>query len=349
MVFNRIFDKLLSNISVVILVFELVGDIGGTKTQLAIFSSEKGPDNSIIKQTFVSNKYASLETLVKEFLTKVSYPVDRACFAVAGPVINGQSTITNLPWKIDEKILEKELSIRKVKLLNDLESVAYNIPHLKPTELYTLNSGHPIPHGNIVVIAPGTGLGEAYLTWNGTRYQAHATEGGHSDFAPTSTLQLELLRFLLNRYEHISFERVCSGIGIKNIYEFLKLSGHAQEPQWLKERLANVDDPVPIIMNKALEGKGQSELCDSTLDMFISILGSETSNFALKIMATNGVYLGGGIPPKILPALKESRFMKEFAKKGRMSSVVLGMPVHVILNADCGLIGAATYGFEELQ
>ena len=330
-------------------VFELAGDIGGTKTQLAIFSFEKGSYNLIIKQSFPSSKYTSLESLIKEFLSTVSYSIDRACFAVAGPVINGQSTITNLPWKIDEQILIKELHIERIKLLNDLESVAYYIPHLKPEEIYTLNVGFPVFSGNIAVIAPGTGLGEAYLTWNGTKYKAHATEGGHADFAPASTIQLELLQYLLNRYEHVSVERVCSGIGIKSIYEFLKASGHAQEPQWLKDKLIGIKDPLPIIVTNALESKGQSELCDSTLETFVSILGSEASNLALKVMATNGIYLGGGIPPKILSALKEPRFMNAFAKKGRMSSVVLRMPVHVILNIECGLLGAAVYGFEELQ
>lgn len=321
----------------------LAGDIGGTKTALAVFSPEAGPRVPLAEATFPSEHYPSLEALAGEFLAQVNLPVERASFAVAGPVVAGQSTITNLPWVVDERQLQAALGLSSVRLLNDLEAIANAVPFLAPDDLHTLNVGKPAPGGAIAIVAPGTGLGEAYLTWDGSRYRAHASEGGHSDFAPTNPLQIGLLRYLQDRFEHVSYERICSGMGLPNIYGYLKDSGYAQEPDWLARQLEAADDPTPIIATNALKDDEPCELCVATLDVFVSILGAEAGNLALKVLATGGVYLGGGIPPRILPALETDRFMEAFWNKGRMSDLMARMPVHVILNPKVALLGAASH------
>lgn len=322
----------------------LAGDIGGTKTNLAVFSTEVGLRAPLAEATFPSGHYSNLETLVREFLAQVDLPVDRAAFGVAGPVVAGRARITNLPWVMDEAQIQKTLNLSSVHLLNDLEATAYAVPFLEPSDLHTLNEGQPVAGGNIAVIAPGTGLGEAFLTWDGSRYRAYGSEGGHSDFAPATPLEINMLRYLQDQFGHVSYERVCSGRGISNIYHFLKDSGYAEEPEWLTEQLAAADDLTPVIVNAALDEK-PPEICLATLDAFVSILGSEAGNLALKVMATGGVYLGGGVPPRILPALKQERFIQAFRHKGRMSDLLAQMPVHVILNPKVALLGAACYEF----
>ena len=327
----------------------LAGDIGGTKTNLGIFSNEQGPRKPHIEATFPSNQYDSLEALVGEFLGQATVDVDRASFGVAGPVVGGRATITNLSWVIDETQLKTTLKLDSVAVLNDLEAIAYGVPLLDPDDLHMLNEGSATPGGTIAVIAPGTGLGEAFLTWDRSRYRAHASEGGHADFAPADSLQIDLLRYLQERWEHVSYERVCSGLGLPNIYAFLKGCGHGEEPEWLASQLATADDPTPVIVNAALNAEVPCDLCTATLSVFVSVLGAEAGNLALKVLATGGVYLGGGIPPRILPALEEGRFMKAFTRKGRLSQLLTGMPVHVILHPKIALLGAAFHGLELLQ
>lgn len=324
----------------------LAGDIGGTKTNLAIFSPEAGPRRPLVEATFPSSHYPSLEALAREFLAQVDLKPERASFGVAGPVVDGQASITNLPWVMTEAQLQKELGLASVRLLNDLAAIAQAVPWLEPDDLHTLNQGQAAPGGAIAVIAPGTGLGEGFLTWDGARYRAYASEGGHTDFAPTNLLEVDLLRYLLDRFGHVSYERVCSGQGLSNIYAFLKESGHAEEPAWLAEQLAEADDPNPVIVEAALGGGRRCELCVATLETFVSILGTEAGNMALNVLATGGVYLGGGIPPRILPALEERRFLEEFRAKGRMSDLMARIPVHVILNPRVALMGAACYGLD---
>ena len=321
----------------------LAGDIGGTKTNLAVFSPEDGPRAPLAEATFPSARYPSLEMLVREFLSQVNLKANRASFGVAGPVAAGRATITNLPWVMDERQLQEALNLLSVRLLNDLAAIAHAVPFLEPADLHPLNVGQPALGGAIAVIAPGTGLGEAFLTWDGSRYRAHPSEGGHTDFAPTNLLELELLRYLLGRFEHVSYERVCSGRGLPNIYAYLRDSGYAEEPAWLAEQLAAADDPTPVIANAALDGERPCELCVATLNAFVSILGTEAGNLALKVLATGGVYLGGGIPPRILPALQDERFMEAFRDKGRMRGLMHRIPVHVILNPKVALIGAACH------
>jgi len=321
----------------------LAGDVGGTKTCLAVISPESGPRALLAETTLSSGDYPNLETLVGEFLSKVDFEISRASFGVAGPVVAGRAKITNLPWEMSEEHLEGALGF-PVRLLNDLEAIAYAVPFLEADDLHTLNEGEPASEGAIAVIAPGTGLGEAYLTWDGSRYRAYASEGGHADFAPNNALEIELLRYLQERFGHVSYERVCSGQGIANVYAFLKDSGY-EEPAWLAERLTAVNDPTPVIVEAAL-GKKSCDICATALVIFASCLGAEAGNMALKVLATGGVYLGGGIPPRIVSVLGQPRFMEAFFYKGRLSGLMAQMPVHVILNPWAALLGAACYGLE---
>lgn len=327
----------------------LAGDIGGTKTNLAVFSYETGWRLPIAEATFPSASYSSLEALVREFLSQHDFSIDYASFGVAGPVVAGRATITNLPWTMDEAQLQKELQIQSVHLLNDLDAIAHAVPYLESRDLHTLNAGQPVPGGAIAVIAPGTGLGEAFLTWDGKHYQTHTSEGGHADFAPTNQFEIELLRYLMARFPHVSFERVCSGKGLPNIYAYLKDSGSAEEPSWLAARLAAAQDRTPIIVENALSNENANELCVATLNTFVSILGAEAGNLALKVLATGGVYVGGGIPLRILSFLEGERFIQAFTHKGRFTQMLAQMPVHVILNPNIALLGAARRGFESMQ
>lgn len=323
----------------------VAGDIGGTKTDLALFSKETGPRRPLAEASFPSSQYPSLEATVREFLRQAGQPVTIGSFGVAGPVVGGRAKVTNLPWIVDAEELKRELDLEAVSLWNDLETIAAAVPILEPSDLYTLNQGEPAPQGAIAVIAPGTGLGEAYLTWDCGRYQARPSEGGHADFAPTDSLQIDLLKYLMDRYGHVSNERVCSGIGIPAIYDCLKENGYAEEPPWMAERLAGAADPTPVIVSAALDKQNPCDLCAKTLDTFISILAAEAANLSLKVLGTGGVYLAGGIPPRILPALTNGRFMRAFTHKGRMSDLTARMPVHVVLNPRVGLLGAARLGF----
>ncbi len=327
----------------------LAGDIGGTKTNLALFEEDANWREPSHEATFPSGNYASLEALVQDYLAQQRVMVTRASFGVAGPVIEGQATITNLPWKMQEQHLQDELHIPSVRLLNDLDAIAHAVPYLDSRDVFTLNEGQAVPGGAIAVIAPGTGLGEAFLTWSGKTYQSHTSEGGHSDFAPSNELELDLLRYLFERFPHVSYERVCSGKGIPNIYAYLKEQGHEQEPAWLAEKLAAAQDKTPVIMQAALDKAVPCEIAVKTLQVFSSVLGAEAGNMALKVLATGSVYLGGGIPPRILSYLTEEHFMQAFRHKGRFGKLLSTVPVHVILNPKVALLGAARHGFEQLK
>ncbi len=327
----------------------LAGDTGGTKTNLALFSAEENWREPLNEATFQSGNYPSLEALVQDYLAQQKVSIDHASFGVAGPVMDGHATITNLPWKMDEQDLQDALHIPSVRLLNDLDAIAHAVPHLDQRDLATINEGQAKPEGAIAIIAPGTGLGEAFLTWNGTGYQSHSSEGGHADFAPSNPLELGLLGYLLKRFPHVSYERVCSGKGFPNIYAYLKDSEYAVEPDWLAAELAQASDKTPVIMKAALEQDTPCEIAAATLNTFVSILGAEAGNMALKVLATGGVYLGGGIPPRILPYLSHERFMQSFCNKGRLGKMLTTIPVHVILNPKIALLGAALHGFEVMK
>jgi glucokinase len=325
----------------------LAGDIGGTKTTLGVYSSLSGPRKPLAEATFASAEYATLEVLASEFLGQAGLTVTRASFGVAGPVVGGRADVTNLPWTVDERTMAETLGLQGVRLLNDLDAIAHAVPILDQSDVHTLHRGEPVHHGAIAVVAPGTGLGEAFLTWDGSRYEAHASEGGHADFAPRDELQIGLLRYLLRDLERVSYERVCSGHGLPNIYRYLRDAGHAEEPLWLKQQLAAAEDPTPVIANATLDKTPPCPLCVATLEVFVSILGAEAGNLALKVVATGGVYLGGGIPPRILPILEKGHFLDAFQAKGRLSDLIAPIPVHVILNPRTALLGAAQHGLEQ--
>jgi glucokinase len=321
----------------------LIGDIGGTKTNLALFSSDAGPRQPLAEKSYQSAHYDSLEAIVSEFLVETKRSVKLGCFAVAGPVIAGRAQITNLPWVVDEANLKSTFSLSNVTLLNDLESVAYGISTLISDDIHTLSEGTRVADGNVAVIAPGTGLGEAFLTFKDGRYLAHASEGAHASFSPIGELQIGLLTYLNEKgYDHVSFERVCSGgLGIPNLFAYLKSSG-LEEPDWLAEQLSNAEDPTPVIVSAANDSSRPCELAVAVLDMFVAILGIEAGNLALKVLATGGIYLGGGIPPRILPELQKPLFLEALRNKGRFREMMTNIPVHVILNAKAGLMGAAS-------
>lgn len=323
----------------------LAGDVGGTKTRLGIFSPDAGPSLPLADAIFENARYPDLEAVVREFIGGVKMPVARACFGVAGPVVAGRRTmITNRRWMIDEGRLRSVLNGVPVTLVNDLVATARAIPLLAPGDLHRLSKGEAQPEGNIGVIAPGTGLGEAMLMWDGRGYRAYASEGGHADFAPNGARERELLRFLAELYGHVSYDLVCSGRGFPDLYRFLRDAGHEEEPRWLQEELAGAEDAVPIIVRAALDERRHCGLGVKTLSLFLATLGAEAGNLALRVMATGGIYLAGGIVPRIVPFLARGDFMEAFRRKGRMSDLVASMPVQVILNPRVALFGAARTG-----
>ena len=326
----------------------LAGDVGGTKTDLAVYSREAGPHSPLSQAEMHSADYPSLQVLVTEFLRKEKIQVERACFDVAGPVIEGRAKVTNLPWAMDEASLAKDLNLKSVRLINDLEAVARAIPILRPDDVRTLNVGLPIPGGAIGVVAPGTGLGESFLTWDGSKYVPHSSEGGHSDFAPTDERQIRLLRYLLGRSDHVGVERVCSGIGIPNIYECLRDIEQIPEDPGIAQSIAAAKDRTAAIAKFATDPDQRSKLCAATIETFISILASEVGNLAIKVLATGGIYLAGGVALHVLDLLEKPAFMESFKRKGRFASLMEHIPVHVILN-HAALVGSAAYGLESFK
>ena len=324
----------------------LTGDIGGTKTSLALYTLDRGPKDAIVRKTFPSGEYPSLEVLVRKFLEETGHEPSFGTFGVPGPVVEGRSQVTNLPWVVEEGKLRDALQFRVVTLLNDLEAIASSIPVLGDEDLHVINRGESVEGGSKGVVAPGTGLGEGFLVWGGKPYRS---EVGHATLAPMDERQADFMRFLLGRFGHVSCERVCSGLGIPNIYDFLKETGHASEPEWLEKELGDTSDRTPIIMRAGGDGDPSSELCRETLRLFVSILGGEAGNLALKVMATGGMYLGGGIPPRIIPALEKGDFMRAFCGKGRLGIVLERMPVYVMMNTQSALLGSACYGLEMMK
>ncbi len=325
----------------------IAGDIGGTKTDLAIFSRETGPYIPLAESKVHSADYPSLQAIVKEFLAKVDKQIDRACFAIAGPVIDGRVKTTNLPWVIEQPALAQalNLNLKSVDLINDLEAFARAVPVLRPCDVKTINSGEPVSKGAIAVIAPGTGLGESFLTWDGTGYVAHSSEGGHSDFAPADERQIRLLEYVRKKFDHVSFEHVCSGVGIPNIYEYLRDVERIPEKPELASLISSAGDPSFVIISHARGSANGSKLCEATIDMFVSILASESANLALKVLATGGVYIAGGVVVHTLDAIQNPAFIERFKRKGRFAELMARIPIHVIVS-QAGLTGAAAYGLE---
>ena len=341
----------------------VAGDIGGTKTYLGLFDWQEARVAPIREEKFWNADFESFEEILEEFLQppapadeddgeeaentesdedapeiSPTMPLHAACFGVAGPVVDNRCRATNLPWTIDGHALTETLNTScGVRLLNDVEAMAYGVLVLEPEETEVVH-GEPQEAGTKVLIAPGTGLGEAMLYWDGEQYHALPTEGGHSSFAPTTDLEIDLLRYLRTSFLHISFERVLSGTGLHNIYQFLR-DTKKNEPTWFAERLPTGDPPA-IITEAGLAGK--PDICVQALDVFVSVLAAEAGNCALKTLARGGVYLGGGIAPKIIDKLRDQRFAQAFISKGRYKRLLSSIPVHVIMNDKAALLGAAS-------
>ena len=320
----------------------LAGDLGGTKTVLALYREVSGRVETIREEIFKSQEFSQFEQVLKRFLEGSGLLNIRAmCLGVPGPVIDGRCKTTNLPCHLDEQNLAKAFGIKVVRLINDLQASAYGMLFIPASEMAALKQDSTLEKkGNIAVIAAGTGLGEAFLYWDGRNYFPVASEGGHVDFAPQGDRELELFRFLQSEFGHVSYERILSGPGLFNIYRFLRDTGFSSEPAWLREKLQSGDPSVTITQIGLTRGH---ELCIEALDLFASIYGAEAGNLALKVLAVGGVYIGGGIAPKILDKLKDGAFMRAFSNKGRYTDLLMEIPVRVALNSRVALIGAAHY------
>ena len=320
----------------------LAGDIGGTNTRIALFEPDAagGAPKMLVERVYPSRAHKSLDEIVSQFMSNEHARVDRACFGVAGPVLHGEVSTPNLAWVVSALQLAKEIGIETVWLINDLQAHASGIDDLAPTDFVPLNKIDR-GAGNAALIAAGTGLGEAGLYWDGLRRLPFPCEGGHADFAARSDLEIALLQYLLKKFGRVSYERVLSGPGMKNIYDFLRDSGTEKEPEWLKKELAGAADPVALASEYGLQGK--APICERMLDIFVSIYGAEAGNLALKIMATGGLFISGGIAGKIMPKLTTGTFLEAFISKGRLQPVMETIPVKVIVNERIGLIGAARY------
>ena len=319
----------------------LAGEVGATRTRLAAFESDGNKLTSVVEKTYMSQQESGLPDVISNFVRSEGIPVHSACFGVAGPVRGGRCKISNLAWTIDSSELASLFKLKSVGLINDLEAFAYGIDGLESKDFVTLSEGSEDAVGNRAVISARTGLGVAGLYWDGFRHHPFACEGGHSSFAPGSALEIELLQYLHKKYGRVSCERVLSGPGIKNIYDFLRDTKKAPEPDWLKEQIGKAQDAPALISQLALENK--AEICEKTLSNFVAIYGSETGDCALNFMSTGGIFLGGSIAAKIVPRLKDPIFLQSFLGKGRMESLLQDIPVKIVLNDDSGILGAARY------
>lgn len=320
----------------------LAGDIGGTKTTLGFFVRGKGRPILKSLETYSNKDATDIGNIIKSFSENHNITVDSACFGIAGPVIAGRCKTTNLPWDVSENTIKQRFRWKNVRLINDLSATAQAIPLLTSRELSSLNRPRIRKGKNIALLAPGTGLGEAFLIFRNGQYSPVSSEGGHADFSPNNESEVKLWRYLHKRYGHVSIERLLSGPGLVNIYSWLKDSGKYRQPLWLRRKFKEMD-PARVISETALENR--DHLCVKALNFFVSILGAAAGNLALTGMTTGGVYLGGGIPPKILPKLKEDLFMKGFVGKGRFKTLLKKIPVRVILNDKAALYGAAYTAF----
>ncbi len=323
----------------------LVGDIGGTKTNIAILEAQNGRFITHFEKSFISNNYDSLKTIVDKVINedlKNEFKITHACFGVAGPVKDGLCDATNLPWLVDAKKISELLKLPSncVSLLNDLEAAAYGIQVLEEKDVCVLNKGIEQKNGNMALLSAGTGLGESVIFWDGGKYKPSPSEGGHTDYAPRNKIEIDLLNYLTGKYGRISYERILSGPGLLNVYNFFKDTAYQDTPKWLLERFKK-EDPSAVISEVALSKK--DICCEKALDLFVTIYGAEAGNLALTALAIGGVYIGGGIAPKILDKLKEGAFMQAFTHKGRLSVLISQIPVKVILNDKIPLLGCGNF------
>ena len=323
----------------------VAGDIGGTKTLLAIFGNGGDPRDPVARREYRSASFPGLAEMVRAFFSETNMRAEFGCFDVAGPVVDGQVKTTNLPWSMSERELEDDIGLRRVTLLNDLRAIAFAIPLLRDDEFETLNEGSPQPRGTIAVVAPGTGLGEAFLVWGDGKYVACASEGGHSSYAPTSEREVALWRYLTRRFGTASAERACSGMAVAEIYDFLRETGTYSEDAELARKLALAPDRTPLIVEAGMNGPTPDPLAEAALELFVQNLASEAGNLALKVLSTGGVYLSGGMPLRVGALLKGRSFMNAFSSKGRFSGLLGRMPVRVV-TAPAALLGAAAFGMQ---
>lgn len=329
----------------------LAGDIGGTKCNIALFSvdqSDTGKQLVLLRtRRFSSASYPRLNTILREFLARETLPIQGACFGVPGPVNKGEAKLTNLPWGVNAQEISEEFSIPSAHLINDLAANAYGIAELKPSDFLTVQKGNPdLEDGNRCVISPGTGLGEAGLFWDGSRHRVWACEGGHADFAPRSDLELALFNYLVRHFGHVSYERVISGQGLQNIFNFLRDTGRGEPVPEVNAEMLKED--AGYIISKHAHA-GTCPVCVQTMEIFVGCLAAEAGNLALKVMATGGVYLGGGIPTRNIQNIKSTVFLHAFADKGRMETLMKKMPIQIILNDQTALLGAARYALDSLE
>jgi glucokinase len=323
----------------------IAGDIGATKTRLALVSPKAGPREFVAEREYHSADYDGLQPVVEAFLAEAGVRASSACFDVAGPVINGHARLTNLPWELDETALCHALKLRRVTLLNDLEAIAHAVPHLRRDETAEINRGKVAEQAPIAVLAPGTGLGEAFLIWSGRHYIPCPSEGGHADFAPTNDSQAGLRAYLTERFGRATYERVCSGSGLPNVYDFLRAAEPSLESTAFASALKAEKDRTPLIIDAALHDSANNPLALATVMLMIDVWGSEAGNLALRVLATGGLYLAGGLPPRLVPHLQDGAFMRAFTAKGRFADLLRAVPVHVI-TINAALLGAAIYGLE---
>lgn len=316
----------------------LVGDVGGTNARLAIVELDRGTARIVRKSRYASGDYPGLAPIVRRFSEEAAGLPDRACFAVACPVVGDDCTAPNLPWTINARALAAEIGVPRTALINDFVAVGYGIQLLGPSDLVTLQEGSPAPEGPIALIGAGTGLGQGFLIWQGDRYRVLASEGGHGDFAPSGELQTGLLQFLRKQFGRVSWERLLSGPGIVNIYRYLVAAAVEPEQPTVRDEMEK-EDPAKVITRHGLAGTDC--LSVRTLDLFCEILGAQAGNLALTIVATGGTYLAGGIAPQVAERLKSGPFLAAFRNKGRLSELLSRIPAHVIMNPNVGLLGAA--------
>lgn len=324
----------------------LAGDVGGTKCNLALFAEKNGKLDVVFRERFASKEFAQFDYIIREFSRRAAayggqHKICAAGFGVAGPVINNRIHATNLPWVVDAENLAAEVGVKSVVLVNDLGATGHSLEHLPPEDFCVLNKGNALPGASRALLAAGTGLGEGILFWDGSRYKVVPSEGGHSDFAPHTEQQIELLKFMRRRYPQVSCELILSGRGFRTLHEFIAPS--VKHPIFEDPDA----DPAPFITKSALDNS--CPVCVEAVDLWVSVYGAEAGNLALKVLALGGVYVAGGIAVKILPKMKDGRFFKTFMDKWHFTNVLCDVPVSIVLNESAPLIGAAYEAYATIK